>query len=62
MFGHDDVAEHQESVPPTCLFESIFELGSTKGGSEFRLTSITTEGDEVVATEMLVTREVGRHG
>ncbi len=63
VFGHEDVAEDVEAVPPAELFEDgkedgagvvVVEVGAT--------TTVTAEGDEVVVAGALVAFESGGHG
>ena len=62
VFGHDDVAEDVESVPAPDLFQGAFEDSPWWIGIEESQAAVTTEGDEMIATELVVALETSGHG
>ena len=61
MFGHEDVAEDVETMASAELFESFQEDCTGVVVVEVGKTLITTEGDEVVVAEAVITLEAARH-
>ena len=61
MFGHEDVAEDVETVTDTEFFESFFECDARAVIVEEWEPLITTEGDEVIVAEGVVTLEAAWH-
>lgn len=62
VLGHDDVAEDFEVVALAGEFEGVEEDVFCVWGVEIRFTAVTTEGDEVIVTFLLVSYEAQRHG
>jgi hypothetical protein len=62
VLGHEDVAEDVELVLLPCAFEGVEEDRSGVVVVEVGETVVTTEGDEVVVAEGVVSLEVARHG
>ena len=62
MLGHEDVAENIELMGGAEAFEFFEEGGSGEVVVEKGEPTVTTEGDEVVVAEGLVSLQVGRHG
>ena len=62
VLGHDDVAEDFEVVASPGEFEGVEKDIPCLGRVEIRLTAITTEGDEVIVTFLLVSLQAQRHG
>ena len=61
VLGHEDVAEDEEVVALTELFEGLFEDGAGVVVVEVGTTVVTTEVDSVGVALLLVALEVGRH-
>ena len=61
MFGHEDVAEDVETVTDAEFFEGVFEGDARAVVVEEWEPLITTEGDEVIVAEGVVTLEAAWH-
>ena len=61
MLGHEHVAEDAEAVSDAELFEGLFENDAGVVVVEKRSPLVTTEGDEVVVAEGVVTLEAAWH-
>ena len=61
VFGHDDVAEEVKTVPDTQFFECVFEGEAGAVVVEEWQPLVTTEGDEVIVAEGVVTLEAAWH-
>ncbi len=62
MLRHEDVSEDVKSMPLTKAFEEVEKDCPRVIVVEIGKTPVTTEGDEVIVTEGVVTLEVARHG
>jgi hypothetical protein len=62
MLRHEDVTEDIKSMPLTEAFEEIEKDCSRVVVIEIWKTLVTTERDEVIVAEGVVTLEVARHG
>ena len=62
MLWHEDVAEDIEFMPATESFEASLEGGSECVVIQKRFAAITTEGQEMQMTGVLISLEVVRHG
>ena len=61
MFGHEDVTEDVEVVTDAEFFKGVFEGDAGAGVVEERKPLVTTEGDEVIVAEGVVTLEAAWH-
>jgi hypothetical protein len=61
MIWHDDVAEDIEVIPAAHSFEGVFEEASRCWRTEMWLFSVTTEGDEMEVSGVLVADEALGH-
>ena len=61
VFGHEDVTEDVETMTDTEFFESVFEGDAGAGVVEEWDPLVTTEGDEVIVAEGVVTLEAAWH-
>jgi hypothetical protein len=61
VLGHEHIAEDVELVPLPETLESIEEDDASVVVIQIRETLVTTEGDEVVVAEGVVTLETARH-
>jgi hypothetical protein len=62
VLGHEDAGRDGERVFPADLFEDLLDGVLGLGGVEERLTLVTTEGEEVGLTGVLVAFESVGHG
>ena len=62
VLGHEDVAEDVELVGGAEFLEFFEEGDSGEVVVEKGKSTVTTEGDEVIVAERLVSLQVGRHG
>jgi len=62
MLRHYDVTGHGEVVMSPRLLQRLFEDAAMKCRSEFLLTAVATEGDEVKVSGLLVASETCGHG
>lgn len=62
VLGHEDVAEDVKLVLLSYAFEGVEEDGAGVVVVEVGETVVTTEGDEVVVAESVVSLKVARHG
>ena len=62
VFGHHHVAEDIEAIPLAHLLQCAFEGALGLVAVEQRQPAIATEGEEVVAAELLVAFQMRRHG
>ena len=62
VFGHDHVAQHDESIALPDLLQDFEKQTATRGGAKQRLSAITPEGDEMEIVVSVVTLEAPRHG
>ena len=61
VLGHHHVAENLEAIAASDEFQRIEERVFGIWRREVRLPAITTEGDKVIVTFMLITSEAQRH-
>ncbi len=61
VFGHDDIAEDFEVVPESGALQGRLEESLCLFGGEIGSSAVTTEGDEVVVSFLLVSLEEVGH-
>lgn len=61
MFGHEDVSVEKEVVALSDAFDGFFEGCAGVVVVQVRKSAVTTEGDEVVVTESVVSLEAAGH-
>ena len=61
VLGHDYVAQDDELLATTHLFENGEEQVTTPRGTEQWLTPITTAGDEMQIVIPVIARQIPRH-
>ena len=61
MFGHDDISGDKEAVPLSHLFQLLLEDAVAGSSCEKRLSSITTEGEEVEVACVVIADQASGH-
>ena len=62
VLGHDHVSVHEHSEMAAHVFQTGNEEVVSFGGAEVLFAAITTEGDEVSLSGVMIAMQIPRHG
>jgi hypothetical protein len=61
VLRHDDIAKDMKSITPAGLFQNALEKVTGNRVGQIGLTTMTTEGQKMKISRLLVTYQLGRH-